>query len=75
MSPLAQRLPDPRDDARAEAHELLRGFRGALSSMSAAERAEIASRAEEETVGNQHSMQDTDSILADMLRAPPAEAL
>jgi hypothetical protein len=58
MNALTQRVgePEPRDEARDEARAILRGFRGALSSMAITVRARIASMAETETVGNLDSL-------------------
>jgi hypothetical protein len=57
MSPLPQsQHEDPREAARAEGREILRGFRGALRSMTAAARGALALRATTETVGSQSSI-------------------
>jgi hypothetical protein len=58
MNALTQRVaePEPRDEARDEARTILRGFRGALSSMAITVRARIAGVTETETVGNLDSL-------------------
>jgi hypothetical protein len=61
MNALPQRLPEPRDEARAEARAVLHNFRGALSSMTASVRVALARRTETETVGNLDSLQSDQS--------------
>jgi hypothetical protein len=55
-----QRGVDLRDEARAEARAILRGFRGFLAEISTWRRAEIAVTAEDETAGNMDSLQSDD---------------
>ncbi len=52
MNALLHFLDETRVTAREEANAILRGFRGALASLSPRDRANIANRSEEENIGH-----------------------